>query len=97
MNIYKKCLSVLLILNLYTISVYAENEEKIGTSYDMYAPPQEVEHIRDKHNRALILHGFNTAGSAKNSIDGMPWITEGSGAKIPKCLKRVYQTWPYWY
>lgn len=81
MNIYKKCflktcLSVLLILNLYTISVYAENEEEIETSYDMYAPHQEVKYIRDKHNRALILHGFNTAGSAKNSIDGMPWITE---------------------
>lgn len=24
-------------------------------------------------------------------------VLGGSGAKIPRCLKRGYQTWPYWY
>lgn len=32
--------------------------------------------IKDGFGRTLVLHGLNTAGSAKHSIDHQPWINE---------------------
>ncbi|MGG1152879.1 cellulase family glycosylhydrolase [Bacillus wiedmannii] len=33
-------------------------------------------YVTDSKGRALVLHGLNTANSAKGSEDGMPWISE---------------------
>lgn len=31
-------------------------------------------YLTDAQGRALVLHGLNASGSAKNSADGMPWV-----------------------
>ncbi|WP_257141398.1 cellulase family glycosylhydrolase [Bacillus toyonensis] len=71
----KICISVLLLLHLSVISAYAENED-LQVSDEILVNKTKLQHIRDKNGRALILHGYNTSGSAKHSIDGMPWISE---------------------
>ncbi|MFC1412848.1 cellulase family glycosylhydrolase [Streptacidiphilus sp. N1-12] len=38
--------------------------------------PWHERFITDAQGRALILYGLNTSSSAKNSADGMPWITK---------------------
>ena len=39
-------------------------------------PDPSRTYLRDEHGRALVLRGFNTAGGAKSSPDGMPDFTE---------------------
>ncbi|GAA2014396.1 hypothetical protein GCM10009799_48370 [Nocardiopsis rhodophaea] len=38
--------------------------------------PEGPRYITDDQGRAIILHGFNTAGSTKSDPDAMPWIEE---------------------
>ncbi len=40
------------------------------------APEPSGTYLTDEHGRALVLRGFNTAGSAKSSPDGMPAFSE---------------------
>lgn len=37
---------------------------------------QHLPNIKDHFGRTLILHGLNTASSAKHSSDNHPWIQE---------------------
>ncbi|MEU1722366.1 cellulase family glycosylhydrolase [Nonomuraea sp. NPDC005692] len=39
------------------------------------APPSTPRYVTDDRGRALILHGFNTAGSAKGAPDALPELT----------------------
>ncbi|KAI8869424.1 putative secreted endoglycosylceramidase [Ramicandelaber brevisporus] len=45
------------------------------------APP-----MTDPQGRTLVLHGFNTASSAKGSPDGMPWVTKADVDKESSAL-----------
>lgn len=44
------------------------------------AAPKPIPYLTDDQGRTLILHGFNTAGSAKGD-SGLPWITRADVAR----------------
>ncbi|WP_242319016.1 cellulase family glycosylhydrolase [Bacillus cereus group sp. BfR-BA-01349] len=79
-------IGVLLTMNVYTESVYAENVEDKSEIGLQDVPLGKLKHIYDKNGRVLFLHGYNTASSAKGGVDGMPWISEKDIEKEAKEL-----------
>ena len=51
-----------------------------GSTSGTGSGPWHERFITDAQGRALILYGLNTANSAKNSADGMPWIKQSDVA-----------------